>query len=73
MLKLTNISGGQLVCDLAVEGKTLRLDNKKFTTIEDSEMTPHLDHLVELGLVTSEEVSKEKETKSTKKNTAKKQ
>ena len=44
--KLTNISGGQIVCDLAVEGKTLRLDNKQTTTIKDSEITPHIKNLV---------------------------
>ena len=33
-VKLTNISGGQIVCDLKGEKKTLRLDNKKSTTME---------------------------------------
>lgn len=71
MFKLTNISGGLLVCDLAGESKTLRLKNRQFTTVEDSEMTPHINRLVDLGLVLSEEVSNE--TKATKKSTAKKQ
>ena len=68
--KLTNISGGQIVCDLAVEGKTLRLDNKQSKTIEDNEMTPYISRLISKRLLFSEVVSKNK--KSTKKNTVKK-
>ena len=66
--KLTNISGGQIVCDLAVEGKTLRLDNKQTTTIKDSEITPHIKNLVTKGLILSEEVqlSESIETKTVK-------
>ena len=60
--KLTNISGGQIVCDLAVEGKTLRLDNKQTTTIKDSEITPHIENLVTKGLILSESI----ETKTVK-------
>lgn len=56
-VKLTNISGGQIVCDLADEGKTLRLDNKKSKTIKDTEITPHIKNLVIKGLILSEEVS----------------
>lgn len=66
--KLTNISGGQIVCDLAVKGKTLRLDNRKSMTITDKEITPHIKNLVDKGLILSEEVAK-----ATKKETAKKQ
>lgn len=68
--KLTNISGGQIVCDLAVEGETLRLDNKKSETIRESKITPHINNLVEKKLILMEEVSIP-ETKTTK-NTAKK-
>lgn len=64
--KLTNISGGQIVCDLAVEGKTLRLNNKQTKTIEDIEMTPHIENLVTKELMVSEVVLVE-ETKATKK------
>lgn len=60
--KLTNISGGQIVCDLAVEGKTLRLDNKQTTTIKDSEITPHIKNLVSKRLILSETI----ETKTVK-------
>lgn len=63
--KLTNISGGQIVCDLAVKGKTLRLNNKQTKTIEDSEMTSHIKNLVTKGLMLSEEILVE--TKATKK------
>ena len=65
--KLTNISGGQIVCDLAVEGKTLRLNNKQTKTIEDIEMTPHIKNLVAKELMVSEVVLVEETTKSTKK------
>ena len=54
--KLTNISGGQIVCDLAVKGKTLRLDNKQTTTLKDSEITPHIENLVTKGLILSEPI-----------------
>lgn len=57
--KLTNISGGQIVCDLAVEGKTLRLNNRQSKTIKDTEITPHIKNLVSKGLILSDQVSKE--------------
>ena len=60
--KLTNISGGQIVCDLAVKGKTLRLDNKKSATIKDTEITPHIKNLVSKRLILSETI----ETKTVK-------
>lgn len=69
--KLTNISGGQIVCDLAVKDKTLRLDNKKSKTIKDSEITPHIKNLVSKGLILCEQIVSE-ETKSTKKSTVQK-
>lgn len=68
--KVTNNSGGQLVCDLAVEGKTLRLNNKQHTTIKDNEITQHLKNLESKGLILIEIVSNE--TKSTKKRTTRK-
>lgn len=68
--KLTNISGGQIVCDLATEGKTLRLDNRQSQTVKDNEITPHIKNLIEKGLILSEEVLKETKTK---KNTASKE
>ena len=61
--KLTNISGGQIVCDLAVEGSTLRLDNKQTKTIKDTEITPHIRNLVSKGLILSDQVSVETKTK----------
>lgn len=61
--KLTNISGGQIVCDLAVKGKTLRLDNKKSKTIPDNEMTSHIENMVSKRLLLSEKVSNETKTK----------
>ena len=65
--KLTNISGGQIVCDLAIKGKTLRLNNKQSQTIKDNEITPHIENLVNKGLILSEKVSEE--TKVTTKKT----
>lgn len=73
MLKLTNIMGGQLVCDLATEGKTLRLDDRQSETINENEITPHILHLEECELILIEEVSVETPKEKTKKTTAKKQ
>lgn len=57
--KLTNVSKGQIVCDLAKEGSTLRLNVGKSQTIKDDEITPHIMNLVSKGMILSEEVSKE--------------
>ena len=68
--KLTNISGGQIVCDLKVEKgedlKTLRLDNKQSKVVEDTEVTKHIDNLVSKGLLLKEEVKTKTAQKSTK-------
>ena len=68
--KVTNRTGGQLVCDLAVEGKTLRLNNRQNTTINDNEITQHLKTLESKGLILIEYVSDE--TKNNKKKTTRK-
>ena len=57
--KLTNISGGQIVCDLAVQGETLRLNNKQSKTIKDNEMTKHIKNLVSKGLILIENIPTE--------------
>ncbi len=62
-VKLTNISGGQIVCDLAVQGKTLRLNNKQSKTIKDNEITSHIQNLVAKRLLLSEEVTTPQATK----------
>lgn len=67
--KLTNISGGQIVCDLATEGKTLRLNNRETKTIKENEITPHIKNLVTKGLILSEDVV----TKTTPKKKEKKE
>ena len=58
--KLTNISGGQIVCDLNVtkggSPKTLRLDNKKSKVIQNTEITNHIENLVSKGLLLKEEI-----------------
>lgn len=54
--KLTNISGGLIVCDLAVKDKTLRLNNKQTKTIKDTEITKHIENLVNKGLMQCESV-----------------
>ena len=63
--KLTNNSGSQIVCDLAVKGKTLRLNNKQSKTIKDNEITSHIKNLVKKGLILSEEVITPQITKKT--------
>lgn len=57
--KLTNVSSGQIVCDLAKKDSTLRLNSKDSITIKDDEITPHIKNLVSKGLILSEEISKE--------------
>ena len=73
--KLTNISGGQIVCDLAVGGKSLRLNNKQSMTIKDNEITPHIHNLVSKGLILKQNVSipETKATKSVKKHSKEKE
>ena len=71
LFRLTNISGGQIVCDLVGEDNTLRLDNKQTKTIKDIEITPHIKNLVEKCLILSEEVQLE-EPNATKKNSVQK-
>lgn len=44
--KLTNISGGLLVCDLITGGKTLRLQHKQSAIVPESEITDHLWNLI---------------------------
>lgn len=71
LFRLTNISGGQIVCDLVGEDNTLRLDNKQTKTIKDIEITPHIKNLVKKGLILSEEVQLE-EPNATKKSSVQK-
>lgn len=71
--KLTNISGGQIVCDLAVKGKTLRLNNRQSDTIKENEITPHITHLMNNGLILIEMVQTESKTKKVSKTNKKKE
>lgn len=66
MIKLKNISGGQIVCDLA-DGSTLRLNNKQEETFSEKQVTKHIKHLVKKGLLVSTSVVKESTEKSGKK------
>lgn len=68
-MKLTNVSGGQLVCDLANDGGTLRLNNKETKIVKDNEVTNHITRLIEQGLVLSKKVVEPKQP--TKKEVAK--
>lgn len=61
-VKLTNVSGGQLVCDLANNGGTLRLNNKETKIVKDNEVTSHITRLIEHGLVLSKKVVEPKPT-----------
>lgn len=61
--KLTNISGGQIVCDLAVKGSTLRLNNRQSKTIKDNEITPHIKQMMNKGLILIEQVETTKAKK----------
>lgn len=51
-MKLKNISGGQIVCDLA-DGKVLRLNNNQSVTFSDNQITKHIKNLVTKGLLMS--------------------
>jgi hypothetical protein len=50
MVQVTNISGGQIVCDLK-SGATLRINNKQSQTINDNEVTDYLKTLEKKGLM----------------------
>ena len=50
MYKITNISGGQLVCTLA-SGDTLRLDCNQSKDVADKEVTPYLQNVANKGIV----------------------
>lgn len=65
-IKLTNNSGGLLVCDLKTKDKTLRLNNKQSKTIENTEITKHIDNLVLKGLLLREEVKTKNTVKDSK-------
>lgn len=55
MIKLTNKSGGLIVCDLKSKNKnnvkTLRLNNNQSTTCSEDEITKHIENLISKGLV----------------------
>lgn len=53
-MKITNNSGGQLVCTLK-DGTTLRLNNKKTCYVSNSKITPYITGLSNKGLVFLEE------------------
>ena len=50
MIKLTNISGGCIVCNL-IDGETLRLRNKESVEVEQSRITKHINFLIDKGLM----------------------
>lgn len=54
-IKLTNNCGGQLV-DTLKSGTTLRLNNRESITVDNTELTPHIETLISKGLVLSDEV-----------------
>lgn len=66
MIRLKNISGGQIVCDLA-DGKTLRLDNKQEDTFNEKQVTKHIKNLVKKGLFLSSKVVEKQSTSATEK------
>ena len=73
MIKLTNVSGGQIVCDLK-SGETLRLNNRQETTIKDSDMTKYLQNLNKQGIVVAKNITDSKvTTKEVGKNKVKKE
>lgn len=69
-VRLTNNSGGQIVCDLKT--KTLRLDNKKSMTIQESEVTPYIETCIKKGLILRESIQEEEIPVATRKSTSSK-
>lgn len=67
LYKLTNISGGQIVCDLKEKGKSLRLNNRQSKTFKESEITEHINNLVNKGMLLSEKIQEVTEKTVTKK------
>lgn len=53
-VKLTNISGGQIVCDL--KKGTLRLNHKQSDTFEENVLTDHVNNLISKGYIRKEVV-----------------
>ena len=58
-VKLTNNAGGQIVCDLK-DKSTLRLNVKQSTTVQDEQITKHIENLVTKGLLLSEPIAEPK-------------
>lgn len=56
MIKITNISGGELVCDLK-DGETLRLSNRETTNITEDNVTDYLENIAEKNLIILERLS----------------
>ena len=53
MIKLTNNTGGLLVCDLA-DGETLRANVGETIEVKEVQMTSHIENLIKSGLVLKE-------------------
>ena len=51
MYKITNLTSGEIVCNLVTKGKTLRVGAKSTQTIEDTEITPYLFNIENKGLI----------------------
>ena len=63
--RVTNLISGQLVCDLATDGKTLRLNSRETVTISGEDFTPHIKNLAEKGIVLITELVEETSSKKT--------
>ena len=74
LLRLTNNSGGQMVCDLFGERKTLRLNHKESDVIQETEVTTHITNIIAKGLLLSEVITEVEPTvvENIKKSTSKK-
>lgn len=51
MCRITNLTGGLLVCPLRAESNTLRLNNKETKDIPDEDMTDYLYAIEKKGLI----------------------
>lgn len=67
MYRVQNILGGQIVCTLA-SGETLRLSDREYQEVKNTDMTDYLKHIESLGLVKCTKiVEEETETPTPKK------
>lgn len=67
MYKITNISSGEIVCNLA-KGDTFRIASQSTQNVEDTEMTPYLFNIENKGLIMCNHINDNKMSKKVSKD-----